>query len=212
MPARPGRNPGAAPRRSDTGRHDQVVALLTPPVRATGLELEDVELRTVGRRLVVRVLVDSERGVSLDEVASAAHIVSELLDGSDVFGVEPYTLEVSSPGVDRPLTLPRHWRRNIGRLVALTLTDGQQVAGRITSLSDTEVELELDTKGRKSRRTVAYAGIAKALVQVEFSRAAAADLGDETDSGADDDETGLDTDTDTDPDDDTDDDLDDTES
>ncbi len=103
--------------------------------------------------------------------------MSDALDDSDVLGDEPYTLEVSSPGVDRPLTLPRHWRRNVSRLVAVTTADGQEVTGRVTAVTDTEVELEVNLKGRISRRTIALADVRRALVQVEFSRVAAADLG-----------------------------------
>jgi len=193
MTARSGRPPGSAPRRPDPARTEQVVALLGPAVRATGLELEDVELRTVGRRLVLRVLVDSVRGVSLDEVAVASRAVADALDSSDALGDEPYTLEVSSPGVDRPLTEPRHWRRSIGRLVTVTLHDGRESTGRVLSVSDTEVELELNVKGRITRTTLALADVRKAVVQVEFSRAAEADLGDDT--GTDDTDTD-DTDTD----------------
>ncbi len=175
QPPRPakGRPQGGA-RRPDPARRDaqvqKVVALLEPAVQATGVDLEDVEIRTVGRRIVVRVLVDSETGVSLDQVAAASTAVSEALDADDPFGDEPYTLEVSSPGVERPLTLPRHWRRSTGRLVAITTAKHEQVTGRITSVSDTEVELEIDVKGRTSRRTIALADVARAVVQVEFSR------------------------------------------
>ncbi len=175
QPPRPAKGrPQGGSRRPDPARRDaqvqKVVALLEPAVQATGVDLEDVEIRAVGRRIVVRVLVDSETGVSLDQVAAASTAVSEALDADDPFGDEPYTLEVSSPGVERPLTLPRHWRRSAGRLVAITTAKHVQVTGRITSVSDTEVELEIDVKGRTSRRTIALADIAKAVVQVEFSR------------------------------------------
>ncbi len=130
-PAQSSGSRGKGPGRPDPARRDAVVALLGPVVAATGLDLEDVELRSVGRRLVLRVLVDSETGVSLDQVATASHAVSEALDDAEPLGDEPYTLEVSSPGVDRPLTLPRHWRRNVGRLVAITLVDGREVTGRV---------------------------------------------------------------------------------
>ncbi len=191
MTSRPpqGRRPGSAPQRSgsapkrpDPARTERVVAVLTPAVQSAGLELEDVELRTVGRRLVVRVLVDSDHGVTLDEVAVASRAVSDELDTSNVLGDEPYTLEVSSPGVDRPLTLPRHWRRNVGRLVSVTVTDGRETTGRLLSVTDdTTVELEVNTKGRISRTTVSLADVRKAVVQVEFSRVAEVDL-DESDS------------------------------
>jgi ribosome maturation factor RimP len=148
-------------------------------VESAGLELEDVELRSVGRRLVLRVLVESDHGVTLDEVAVASHAVADALDTSDVLGDEPYTLEVSSPGVDRPLTLPRHWQRNVGRLVAVTLTDGRETTGRLLSVTDGSAELEVNLKGRISRTTVALSDVRRAVVQVEFSRVADADLGDE---------------------------------
>jgi ribosome maturation factor RimP len=158
-----------------------VAAVLAPAVESAGLELEDVELRAVGRRLVLRVLVDSDHGVTLDEVATASRAVAEALDTTDVLGDEPYTLEVSSPGVDRPLTAPRHWRRNVGRLVAVVLTDGRESTGRLLAVSDDAAELEVNVKGRISRTTVALADVRRAVVQVEFSRVAEADLGDETD-------------------------------
>jgi ribosome maturation factor RimP len=189
MTSRPGRRPGSAPQRSgsapkrpDPARTDRVVSVLVPAVQSAGLELEDVEIRTVGRRLVVRVLVDSDHGVTLDEVAVASRAVSDALDTSDVLGDEPYTLEVSSPGVDRPLTLPRHWLRNVGRLVSVTVTDGRETTGRLLSVSDdaSTIELEVNLKGRISRTTIALADVRKALVQVEFSRVAEAEL-DETD-------------------------------
>jgi len=179
---RPGsapQRPGSAPKRPDPARTERVVAVLTPAVESAGLELEDVELRTVGRRLVLRVLVDSDHGVTLDEVAVASHAVADALDTSDVLGDEPYTLEVSSPGVDRPLTLPRHWHRNVGRLVAVTLTDGRETTGRLLSVTDDSAELEVNLKGRISRTTVALSDVRRAVVQVEFSRVADADLGDE---------------------------------
>jgi ribosome maturation factor RimP len=185
MTARPpqGRRPASAPRKPDTARAEKVAGVLRPVV--TPLELESVELRTVGRRLVLRVLVDSDHGVTLDEVAVASRAVSDALDASDVLGDEPYTLEVSSPGVDRPLTEPRHWRRSVSRLVAVTLRDGREVTGRVLSATDSEVELEVNTKGRISRTTVALADVAKAVVQVEFSRVAEADLADDADDADD---------------------------
>ena len=185
MTARPpeGRRPSSAPRRPDPARQERVRSVLEPAVRAVGLELEDIELRTVGRRLVLRVLVDSDRGVTLDEVAAASQSVSDVLDSSDALGDEQYTLEVSSPGVDRPLTEPRHWRRSTGRLVAVTLRSGPPVTGRVVEVSDDAVALEVADRGRTSRTRVALSDVARAVVQVEFTRVADADL--ETDDSDD---------------------------
>ena len=160
----------SAPRRPDPARRDAVIELLAPVVATVGLELEDVELRNVGRRLVVRVLVDSDHGVTLDEVAAASQAVSESLDEATVLGNEPYTLEVSSPGVDRPLTEVRHWRRNVGRLVAVTPHQAPAFTARLVEAGDTAAVLETNTKGRISRQEIAYADVARAVVQVEFTR------------------------------------------
>jgi len=157
-------------------QREAVIAVLTPVVEAEGYFLEDVDLRAVGRRLVLRILVDTETGVNLDDVAKASHLISEVLDEKDPFDDEPYTLEVSSPGVDRPLTMPRHWTRNLGRLVAVTLTNSKQLTGRISSIDGDVVVLEFDNKGRKTTQQIPLAEIAKAIVQIEFSRVESAEL------------------------------------
>ncbi len=111
--------------------------------------------------------IDKDGGVTLDDVADATREISRVLDDeSDVMGEHPYTLEVTSRGVDRPLTLPRHWRRNADRLVKATLADDETVTGRI--LASTEESVTLDVEG--TQREVPYAEITKALVQIEFNR------------------------------------------
>jgi ribosome maturation factor RimP len=104
--------------------------------------------------------------VTLDDVAEATREVSRVLDDSDVMGEQPYTLEVTSRGVDRPLTLARHWRRNEQRLVRVTLHGGEVVTGRIVEGGETAAQLEVS--GR--RREIPYVDVTKALVQVEFNR------------------------------------------
>lgn len=145
---------------------ERLVEELTPPLLQIGLDLEAVELTPAGRRRVLKLAVDKDGGVTLDDVAEATKEVSGLLDDSDVMGEHPYTLEVTSPGVDRPLTLPRHWRRNLGRLVKVTTVGGETVTGRIQDQDDEVVSLTVDG----TTRPVAYADVAKAYVQVEFNR------------------------------------------
>ena len=149
----------------DTTR-DRIEAELDDPLRALGLDIEAVEITPAGKRRILRVAVDKDGGVTLDEVAAATREVNRVLDASDVMGEQPYTLEVTSRGVDRPLTLPRHWRRNAGRLVKITFTDGKSATGRIVASSDERVTV--DVSGQK--RDVAYTEVKKALVQVEFNR------------------------------------------
>ena len=149
---------------------ERLVEELTKPLLGMGLDLEVVELTPAGRRRVLRVAVDKDGGVTMDDVAEATKEISRVLDASDVMGEHPYTLEVTSPGIDRPLTLPRHWRRNVGRLVKLSTRDGGSVTGRV--LSSDEQSATLDVDG--THRAVPLTEVAKAHVQIEFNRPAAA--------------------------------------
>ena len=103
--------------------------LLEPLAADEGYDLEDVVVTPAGNRRLVRVLVDADGGITLDDVAALARTVSEALDSSDVMGTSPYVLEVSSPGVDHPLTLPRHWRRAAGRLVTVSVAGAGSLTG-----------------------------------------------------------------------------------
>jgi ribosome maturation factor RimP len=154
---------GSSQRSSDATR---VESLVSGPLGELGLDVEAVEITPAGKRRVLRVAVDKDGGVDLDDVATATRALNNVLDESDVMGEQPYTLEVTSRGVDRPLTLPRHWRRNHDRLVKVTLTDGETVTGRIVGHDDDEATLLVDG----AERAVPYASIAKALVQIEFNR------------------------------------------
>jgi ribosome maturation factor RimP len=144
----------------------RITDALRAPLSALGLDLEAVELTPAGKKRVLRVAVDKDGGVTLDDIAEATRAVSEVLDDSDLMGETAYTLEVTSRGVDRPLTEPRHWRRNHDRLVKATLDDGSQLTGRIGASDDTGVTLDVSGIDRR----LAYEQIAKALVQVEFNR------------------------------------------
>lgn len=151
-------------------KEPRIAALLGPILASLDLDLEAVDLVPAGKRKVLRIVVDGDgtagRGPNLDEIAEATKAVSLALDTDDVTGTSPYTLEVSSRGVGRPLELPRHWRRNADRLVAVTTTAGDRLTGRIVSAD--EVSTVLDVEG--VTRELAYAGIAKAQVQVELNR------------------------------------------
>jgi ribosome maturation factor RimP len=151
-----------------TGHPPQQALLdvLEEPLAKSGLDLEGVEMASAGRRSLVRVLVDTEGGITLDDIASATHLVSDVLDRSDVLGEAPYTLEVTSPGIDRPLTLPRHWRRNAGRLVKVTLRNGDTFTGRVVDTADDGATLDVDG----TKRRVGYPDVAKARVEIEFNR------------------------------------------
>jgi len=139
--------------------------LLTGPLASLGVDLEAVEVGSAGRRRTLRVAVDKDGGPTMDDLAGATREVSRLLDGSDVMGEQPYTLEVSSRGVDRPLTMPRHWRRNRGRLVKVDLTDGAgALTGRVTGNDDEAATIEISG----TERRIPYAKVRRARVQIEF--------------------------------------------
>ena len=145
---------------------DRLAGELTAPLAEIGLDVEAVELTQAGKRRMLRVAVDQDGGVTMDDIADATREVSRVLDVSDAMGSQPYTLEVTSPGTDRPLTLPRHWRRNEGRLVKVMLTDGRALTGRITSSDDVGAVLDVDG----TKQELAYDDITKAKVQIEFNR------------------------------------------
>ena len=161
---------------------DSIRPVLGRALEPTSLVLDDVTVTPAGRRRVVKVLVDRDVDdsgttsdptppLTLDEVADAARLVSDALDATDVMGEQPDTLEVSSPGVGRPLTTPRHYRRNVGRLVTARRADGD-VTGRIVSATATEVTLEVASSRSTPARTTTlpYAGVERAVVEVEFAR------------------------------------------
>jgi ribosome maturation factor RimP len=144
----------------------RIADALRDPLSDLGLDLEAVELTPAGKKRVLRVAVDKDGGVTLDDIADATRAVSGHLDDDELMGEQAYTLEVTSRGVDRPLTEPRHWRRNRSRLVKVSLRDGGQVTGRVTDSDDTGATL--DVSGSVER--LEYDAVAKALVQIEFNR------------------------------------------
>ncbi|GAA3765083.1 ribosome maturation factor RimP [Spinactinospora alkalitolerans] len=156
-------------------RHDRLARLLEPVLAEAGLDLEAVEVTPVGKRRLLRVVVDSDDGVDLDSVGEVSQTISSTLDASDVMGNAPYVLEVTSPGVDRPLTQPRHWRRARGRLVHAPLAGGGEVRGRVTQADESGVTLDADGQSR----VYAYSDLGRGKVQIEFRRDA------ETGPGAD---------------------------
>ena len=151
---------------SGAAQRERLATVIGPAVTAAGCDLEEVAVSPAGRRTVVRVVVDADGGVSLDDVAEVSRAVSGVLDDHDeLLGSSPYVLEVTSPGVDRPLTEPRHWRRAVGRLVEVPLA-GRTVRARVVGADDAAVEL--DDGAGPARHP--YAELGRGRVQVEFGR------------------------------------------
>jgi ribosome maturation factor RimP len=184
----------------------RLAGAIEPVVGAAGYDLEELVITPAGRRSVVRVVVDRDAGVTLDDIAEVSRAVSEALDQFDEgMGRTPYVLEVTSPGVDRPLTEARHWRRNTGRLVTVAIGPSgatEKVTGRITEVGDAGVVLAVEAAGKpgaKKRpptpRPVPWGQLGAGHVQVEFGRPEAGQaVGDDADVDLDDDVDDVDDD------------------
>ncbi|UED86930.1 ribosome maturation factor RimP [Streptomyces profundus] len=154
---------------------DRLRELVQPLATQHAMDLEEVKITTAGRRRVLAVVVDTDEGVGLDACAELSREVSQALDDTDIMGGTPYVLEVTSPGAERPLTEPRHYRRSAGRLLWLRPHQGADLTARLTEVDDEGVVVEVPgEKGRKPTvRRFAFSEIAKARVELEFNRKAA---------------------------------------
>jgi len=136
-----------------------ISSTLAPIISGAGFYLEEVTLSSDAPKILT-VIIDGDTPLDLDQVTSVTKEISELLEQLPELGDFPFTLEVSSPGIDRPLTLPRHWRKNLGRLVTITLADGSVVKGRIGELVDQLIKID--------ERELALSDITRAQVEIEF--------------------------------------------
>lgn len=168
-------------------------ALLEPLLEASGMELDNLAIIPAGRRSILRITVDGDgpkgRGLLLDDISLATRRISDALDESTAVGDNPYTLEVSSRGTSTPLTEPKHYRRNRGRLVKLALADGTSLVGRITAVGDETITVEFTPEPTKQvkhpspqTREVSLDEIRKAVVQVELNRPFDPELDDDGDA------------------------------
>jgi ribosome maturation factor RimP len=169
---------------SGASHRDSLLRTLGSVVTERGFDLEDVVVTPAGKRRMLRVVVDKDGGVDLDDIANVSSAVSATLDESDVMGAVPYVLEVTSPGVDRPLTQPRHWRRATERLVRVEIAGVGERTGRIVSADDDGVLLDIDG----AEQHVPWADLGNGRVQIEFNRKAQPDQGSTAGSSTQDDE------------------------
>lgn len=176
-----------------------LVDLVTPVLEANGLELDSLDIIPAGKRKVVRITVDGDgpkgRGPLLDDIAKATRDISDAFDSSPAVGENPYTLEVSSRGVGKPLEQPKHYRRNTGRLVQVSLLDGSQVVGRLTEVGETQITVVQEPepgkrlpKGLDPVHQIALDEVTKAVVKVEMNRKHDPDLDDLGDESEDEDD------------------------
>lgn len=147
-----------------------ITELIEPAVTEAGFFLEEVQNTSAGSHRIVTCIVDGQNPLNLDQVTVVSRLISELLDSASFMDETPFTLEVTSPGVDRPLTLPRHWTKNLTRLVKVTLQDGTVTTGRLTEFNEATATLVENIKGRIKTHQVSFSDIKRAVVEIEFNR------------------------------------------
>jgi len=147
-----------------------ITTLIEPAVTQAGYYLEEVQTTSAGNHRVVTCVIDGQIPLNLDQVTAVSRMISELLDTASFMDETPFTLEVTSPGVDRPLTKPRHWTKNLKRLVKVTLQDGSITTGRLTEFNEVTATLVENIKGRIKTHQINFADIKRAVVEIEFNR------------------------------------------
>jgi len=144
------------------GKKEEISAAITPALSDLGFYLEDITITSAGRRSMLTVIVDGDTHLSLDQVTVATKAISEIIENIQSLGQAPFTLEVTSPGLDRPLTKPRHWRKNIDRLVKIVLLDGKEIKGRVKDA--TEISATID------EQVIKFSDIKRATLEIEFKQ------------------------------------------
>ena len=140
--------------------NEEISAAIQPIIEATGNYLEELTITTAGKVKILTVIIDSDSHLNLDQVTAVTKEISQVIEELPVLGDTAFTLEVTSPGLDRPLTKPRHWRKNLGRLVKVNMESGKVVEGRIGEATQTSVLVDEDT--------VSFEDIKRATLEIEF--------------------------------------------
>lgn len=141
---------------------EQVLAVITPAIESLGFYIEDITISSAGKRSMLTVIVDGDTHLSLDQVTVATKAISEIVENLPTLGNNPFTLEVTSPGLDRPLTKPRHWRKNKDRLIKIILNDGEEINGRIKESTENSVSVD--------EQVINFADIKRATLEIEFKK------------------------------------------
>ena len=141
---------------------EQVLAVITPEIESLGFYIEDITITSAGKRSMLTVIVDGDTHLSLDQVTVATKAISEIVENLPTLGNNPFTLEVTSPGLDRPLTKPRHWRKNKDRLIKIILNDGKEINGRIKESTENSVSVD--------EQVINFADIKRATLEIEFKK------------------------------------------
>jgi len=144
-------------------KKEEIAAAITPTIEGLGFYLEDLNITSAGRRSMLTVIVDGDTHLNLDQVTSVTKAIGEIVENIQSLGQTPFTLEVTSPGIDRPLTKPRHWKKNVDRLVKVVLQDASEVKGRIKESNQESATID--------DKLIKFADIKRATLEVEFKQA-----------------------------------------
>lgn len=144
------------------GKKEEISAVITPALASIGFYLEDLTITSAGRRSIITVIIDGDSHLSLDQVTVATKTISELIENISNLGDSSFTLEVTSPGLDRPLTKPRHWQKNIDRLVKVIMLDTKEIKGRIKSANNDSVLID--------ENNIFFVDMKRATLEVEFKQ------------------------------------------
>ena len=140
--------------------NEEISAAIRPAIEATGNYLEELTITSAGKVKILTVIVDSESHLNLDQVTAVTKSISEIVEALPALGDTPFTLEVTSPGLDRPLTKPRHWRNNLNRLVKITMTSGALIEGRIVEVTESTAMV--------GSEIVSFEDIKRATLEIKF--------------------------------------------
>ena len=144
-------------------KKEEIAAAITPTIESLGFYLEDLNITSAGRRSMLTVIVDGDTHLTLDQVTSVTKAIGEIVENIQSLGQTPFTLEVTSPGIDRPLTKPRHWKKNVDRLVKVVLQDASEVKGRIKDSNQETATID--------DKLIKFTDIKRATLEVEFKQA-----------------------------------------
>jgi ribosome maturation factor RimP len=144
------------------GKKEEISAAITPALTNLGFYLEDITITSAGRRSLLTIIVDGDTHLSLDQVTIATKAIGEIIESIQSLGQAPFTLEVTSPGLDRPLTKPRHWRKNIDRLVKVVLLDSKEITGRVKAATESNATID--------DQVINFTDIKRAKLEIEFKQ------------------------------------------
>jgi len=140
--------------------NEDISAAIRPIIEASGNYLEELTITSAGKVKILTVIVDSDSHLNLDQITAVTKEISEVIEALEELGDSAFTLEVTSPGIDRPLTKPRHWRKNLDRLVKITMASGKDIQGRIGEATEENVLI--------GDQKVSFEDIKRAVLEIEF--------------------------------------------